>query len=32
MVDVFDEAHPVLAPVMKENYQMLITRAPSIWA
>jgi processive 1,2-diacylglycerol beta-glucosyltransferase len=32
VVDVFDEAHPVLAPVMKENYQMLITRAPAVWA
>jgi processive 1,2-diacylglycerol beta-glucosyltransferase len=32
VVDVFDEAHPLLAPIMKENYQMLITRAPSVWA
>ncbi|HSJ01595.1 MAG TPA: hypothetical protein VK956_04040 [Verrucomicrobium sp.] len=32
VVDVFDDAHPFLAPVMKDNYQMLITRAPSVWA
>lgn len=32
MVDLFDEAHPLTAPAMKSGYQMLITRAPSIWA
>lgn len=32
VVDVFDEAHPLLAPVMKQNYQMMITRAPKVWA
>jgi processive 1,2-diacylglycerol beta-glucosyltransferase len=32
VVDVFDEAQPVTAPVMKSFYQMLITRAPSVWA
>lgn len=32
VVDLFDIAHPALSPVMKENYQMLITRAPSVWA
>lgn len=32
VVDVFDIAHPYLSPVMKQNYQMLITRAPSVWA
>ena len=32
VVDVFDEAHPIFAPVMKQNYQMLITRAPNVWA
>lgn len=32
MVDLFDEAHPLGAPAMKAGYQMLITRAPSVWA
>lgn len=32
VVDVFDLAHPVLAPPMKQGYQMLITRAPWAWA
>lgn len=32
MVDLFDEAHPLTAPAMKSGYQMLITRAPSVWA
>lgn len=32
MVDVFDVAHPLFAPIMKDNYQMLITRAPWLWA
>lgn len=32
MVDLFDEAHPHTAPAMKAGYQMLITRAPSVWA
>ncbi len=32
MVDLFDEAHPHSAPAMKAGYQMLITRAPSVWA
>ncbi len=32
VVDVFDEAHPVFAPLMKQNYQMMITRVPKVWA
>jgi processive 1,2-diacylglycerol beta-glucosyltransferase len=32
VVDVFDEAHPVFAPLMKQNYQMMITRIPKAWA
>jgi processive 1,2-diacylglycerol beta-glucosyltransferase len=32
MVDVFDLAHPHTAPLMKDGYQMLITRAPWAWA
>ncbi len=32
VVDVFDEAHPFLSPAMKSGYQMLITRAPWLWA
>lgn len=32
VVDVFDIAHPFFAPQMKQGYQMLITRAPSVWA
>ncbi|TLD68334.1 hypothetical protein FEM03_23315 [Phragmitibacter flavus] len=32
VVDLFDLAHPLLAPALKQGYQMLITRAPSIWA
>lgn len=32
IVDVFDVAHPVTAPLMKQTYLMLITRAPSVWA
>jgi len=30
LVDVFDAAHPMLSPMMKQGYQLLITRAP--WA
>src|SRR5215213_6001091 len=32
IVDVFDVAHPHTAPLMKQGYQMLITRAPWAWA
>jgi processive 1,2-diacylglycerol beta-glucosyltransferase len=32
LVDVFDLAHPITAPLMKQGYQMLITRAPWAWA
>jgi processive 1,2-diacylglycerol beta-glucosyltransferase len=32
LVDVFDLAHPMTAPLMKQGYQMLITRAPWAWA
>src|SRR6187402_585367 len=32
LVDVFDLAHPLTAPLMKQGYQMLITRAPWAWA
>jgi processive 1,2-diacylglycerol beta-glucosyltransferase len=32
VVDLFDIAHPLVAPALKQGYQMLITRAPSIWA
>ena len=32
LVDVFDLAHPILSPPMKQGYQMLITRAPWAWA
>src|SRR5262245_38137204 len=32
VVDVFDLAHPITAPMMKQGYQMLITRAPWAWA
>ncbi len=32
VVDVFDLAHPLLAPLMKQGYQMLITRAPWAWS
>jgi processive 1,2-diacylglycerol beta-glucosyltransferase len=32
MVDLFDTAHPLTAPSMKAGYQMLITRAPAVWA
>jgi processive 1,2-diacylglycerol beta-glucosyltransferase len=32
VVDVFDLAHPATAPLMKQGYQMLITRAPWAWA
>jgi processive 1,2-diacylglycerol beta-glucosyltransferase len=32
VVDVFDEAHPLFAPLMKQNYQMMITRTPNLWA
>lgn len=32
VVDVFDLAHPYFAPAMKSGYQMLITRAPWLWA
>lgn len=32
VVDVTDLAHPLLAPAMKQGYQMLITRAPAVWA
>jgi len=32
VVDVFDLAHPLSAPAMKSGYQMLITRAPWLWA
>lgn len=32
IVDVVDLAHPLLAPPMKQGYQMLITRAPWAWA
>jgi processive 1,2-diacylglycerol beta-glucosyltransferase len=31
-VDVFDAAHPLLSPVMKRSYQLMITRAPWAWA
>lgn len=32
VVDVFDVAHPITSPMMKQGYQMLITRAPWAWA
>ncbi len=31
IVDLCDVAHPHLAPLLKSNYQMLITRAPKLW-
>ncbi len=30
--DIFDAAMPVFSPAMKTGYQMLITRAPWLWA
>jgi processive 1,2-diacylglycerol beta-glucosyltransferase len=31
IVDLSDEAHPVLSPVAKGGYQMMITRIPWLW-
>ncbi len=31
IVDLCDVAHPHLSPLLKSNYQMLITRAPKLW-
>jgi len=32
VVDIFDVAHPFVAPLLKTGYQTLITRWPSLWA
>lgn len=32
VVDLFDVAHPHLGMPLKQGYQMLITRAPAVWA
>lgn len=31
MVDLCDVAHPLISPLLKSNYQMLITRTPKLW-
>ncbi|MEI6534995.1 MAG: glycosyltransferase [Verrucomicrobiaceae bacterium] len=31
VLDLCDLAHPLISPLLKNNYQMLITRAPVLW-